>query len=220
MTITNQTNPIGTTHTSKKSQIIVPKEGIAGLESRTKEKIYTAVTLTRSGNNPPKYRQQIIQYNDAKSKSYSVIATKNEDTGEFDFIDNNVDFKNTDQDAFKKLVVDQTKTQKKDAEKQIKNKVNQDKKSINKNEADSNKDDSKNSSAFDDQSRRGIARKNYGVLHYPAFIQRSEQDKLKITIMEFSSRFQGAKINKSKLNSSSNRRPPPPQKKSGAAGRY
>ena len=220
MTITNQTNPIGTTHTSKKSQIIVPKEGIAGLESRTKEKIYTAVTLTRSGNNPPKYRQQIIQYNDAKSKSYSVIATKNEDTGEFDFIDNNVDFKNTDQDAFKKLVVDQTKTQKKDAEKQIKNKVNQDKKSINKNEADSNKDDSKNSSAFDDQSRRGIARKNYGVLHYPAFIQRSEQDKLKITIMEFSSRFQGAKINKSKLNSSSNRRPPPPQKKSGAAGRF
>ena len=220
MTITNQTNPIGTTHTSKKSQIIVPKEGIAGLESRTKEKIYTAVTLTRSSNNPPKYRQQIIQYNDAKSKSYSVIATKNEDTGEFDFIDNNVDFKNTDQDAFKKLVVDQTKTQKKDAEKQIKNKVNQDKKSINKNEADSNKDDSKNSSAFDDQSRRGIARKNYGVLHYPAFIQRSEQDKLKITIMEFSSRFQGAKINKSKLNSSSNRRPPPPQKKSGAAGRF
>ena len=38
--------------------------------------------------------------------------------------------------------------------------------------------------------------------------------------MEFSSRFQGAKINKSKLNSSSNRRPPPPQKKSGAAGRF
>ena len=220
MTITNQTNPIGTTHTSKKSQIIVPKEGITGLESRTKEKIYTAVTLTRSSNNPPKYRQQIIQYNDAKSNSYSVIATKNEDTGEFDFIDNNVDFKNTDQDAFKKLVVDQTKTQKKDAEKQIKNKVNQDKKDINKNEADSNKDDSKNSSLFDDQSRRGIARKNYGVLHYPAFIQRSEQDKLKITIMEFSSRFQGAKINKSKLNSSSNRRPPPPQKKSGAAGRF
>ena len=94
MTITNQTNPVGTTHTSKKSQIIVPKEGITGLESKTKEKIYTAVTLTRSSNNPPKYRQQIIQYNDAKSKSYSVIATKNEDTGEFDFIDNNVDFKN------------------------------------------------------------------------------------------------------------------------------
>ena len=30
MTITNQTNPIGTTHTSKKSQIIVPKETISG----------------------------------------------------------------------------------------------------------------------------------------------------------------------------------------------
>ena len=44
MTITNQTNPIGTTHTSKKSQIIVPKEGIAGLESRTKEKIYSEIS--------------------------------------------------------------------------------------------------------------------------------------------------------------------------------
>ena len=54
MTITNQTNPVGTTHTSKKSQIIVPKEGITGLESSTKEKIYTAVTLTKSSNTPVK----------------------------------------------------------------------------------------------------------------------------------------------------------------------
>ena len=83
MTITNQVNPIGTTHTSKKSQIIVPKEGITGLESKTKEKIYTAVTLTRSSINPPKYRQQIIQYNDAKSTDYSVIATKNEEVEAF-----------------------------------------------------------------------------------------------------------------------------------------
>ena len=45
MTITNQSNPIGTTHTSKKSQIIVPKEGITGLESSTKEKIYTAYSI-------------------------------------------------------------------------------------------------------------------------------------------------------------------------------
>ena len=216
MTITNQSNPIGTTHTSKKSQIIVPKEGITGLESSTKEKIYTAVTLTRSSNNPPKYRQQIIQYNDAKSKSYSVIATKNEDTGEFDFIDNNVDFKNTDQGAFKKLVVDQTKTQKKDAEKQIKNKVNQDKKAINKNEADSNTTDSTDSNKK--QDRQGIARSNYGVLHYPAFIERSEQDKLKITILEFSSRFRGGKIPKSKLKS--NRIPPPPQKAQGSRSRF
>ena len=215
MTITNQVNPIGTTHTSKKSQIIVPKEGITGLESKTKEKIYTAVTLTRSSINPPKYRQQIIQYNDAKSKSYSVIATKNEDTGEFDFIDNNVDFKNTDQDAFKKLVVDQTKTQKKDAEKQIKNKVNQDKKAINKNESDSNTTDSTNSNKK--QDRQGIARSNYGVLHYPAFIERSEQDKLKITILEFSTRFRGAKIPKSKL--SSTRTPPAPDRKSFGVGR-
>tara|TARA_A100001515_G_scaffold26589_1_gene20421 strand:+ start:300 stop:1850 length:1551 start_codon:yes stop_codon:yes gene_type:complete len=208
MTITNQTNPVGTTHTSKKSQIIVPKEGITGLESSTKEKIYTAVTLTKSSNTPVKYRQQIIQYNDAKSKGYSVIATKNEDTGKFDFIDSNIDFKNTDQDAFKKLVEDQTKTQIKDAKGEINKKVNADVKAINKNEADSNTTDSTNSNKK--QGRQGIARSNYGVLHYPAFIERSEQDKLKITILEFSTRFRGAKIPKSKLKS--NRIPPKPVK--------
>ena len=169
MTITNQTNPIGTTHTSKKSQITVPKETISGSGRTQATKIYTAVTLTKSSNFPPKYRQQIIQYNDAKSKSYSVIATKNEDTGEFDFIDSNIDFKNTDQDAFKKLVVGQTKTQKKDAEGEIEKLVNQDKKSINKNQADSNKTDSTNSNKK--QDRQGIARSNYGVLHYPALLK-------------------------------------------------
>ena len=66
-----------------------------------KKKYIQQLLLLEVVLHPPKYRQQIIQYNDAKSKSYSVIATKNEDTGEFDFIDNNIDFKNTDQDAFK-----------------------------------------------------------------------------------------------------------------------
>ena len=45
MTITNQTNPVGSQYISKKSQIIVPKEGITGLESSTKERIYTSVRL-------------------------------------------------------------------------------------------------------------------------------------------------------------------------------
>ena len=199
-TVTNQTNPIGTTHTSKRSQIIVPKKGITGLESSTKERIYTGFTLTRSSNNPPKYRQQIIQYNDAKSKAYSVIATKNEDTGEFDFIDNNIDFKNTDQDAFKKLVVDQTKTQKKDAEKQIKKLVNQDKKALNKNEGNETVTDSKDSPKESDPPNKGIARKNYGTLFYPSFIQKSSQDKLKVTILEFSSRFKGGKKDPKKMS--------------------
>ena len=199
-TVTNQTNPIGTTHTSKRSQIIVPKKGITGLESSTKERIYTGFTLTRSSNNPPKYRQQIIQYNDAKSKAYSVIATKNEDTGEFDFIDNNIDFKNTDQDAFKKLVVDQTKTQKKDAEKQIKKLVNQDKKSLNKNKGDDTVTESVDSPKESDPPNKGIARKNYGNLFYPSFIQKSSQDKFKVTILEFSSRFKGGKKDPKKMS--------------------
>ena len=222
MTISNQTNPIGTTHTSKRSQIIVPKEGITGLESSTKERIYTGVTLTKASNNPPKYRQQIIQYTDAKGDSYSVIATKNEDTGKFDFIDNNIDFKNTDQDAFKKLVADQTKTQVKDAEKQIKDKTKADSNNINGNEASDNESDSVDSSPLDDANRSGIARQNYGVMQYPAFVEVTGQDHLKITILEFSSRFRGGKLPKGKLKSqlrSKNQIPPPPKKKSGSAGR-
>ena len=215
MTITNQTNPIGSSYTSKKSRISVPREGNLFI----KETTFTTLRLTKTTNNPPTYRKEIFQHSSAKDEGNVVQIGIVNEKGEVEF-NSQLDTGNGNEKLMKEQITKQIKTQTKDAEKQIKDKVNSDKNAINKNEADSNKDDSKNSSAFDDQSRKGIARKNYGVLHYPAFIQRSEQDKLKITIMEFSSRFQGAKINKSKLNSSSNRRPPPPQKKSGASGRF
>ena len=193
MTITNQTNPVGSQYISKKSQIIVPKEGITGLESSTKERIYTSVRLIKTGNNPSVYSKEIVQHPNAKSDSYTVIAKQNKDTGEFDF-NLGTDYKNTDQDAFRKLLVDQTKTQSKDAEKKIKDKINADTKAINKNKSSTDTtEDSKNSTKTKENPMAGTGRKNYGVMVYPSFIQKSNQDKLKITILEFSSRFAGGK---------------------------
>ena len=193
MTITNQTNPVGSQYISKKSQIIVPKDGITGLESSTKERIYTSLRLTKTGNNPSVYSKEIVQHPNAKSDSYTVIAKQNKDTGEFDF-NLGADYKNTDKDAFRKLLVDQTKTQSKDAEKQIRDKINADTKAINGNESSTDTtEDSKNSTKTKENPMAGTGRKNYGVMVYPSFIQKSNQDKLKVTILEFSSRFAGGK---------------------------
>ena len=109
MTITNQTNPVGSQYISDKSQIIVPKEGVTGLESFTKERIYTSVRLTKSTNNPPTYTKEIVQHPNATSDSYTVIAKQN-DSGEYEF-NLGTDYKNTDEVAFRKLLVNQTKNQ-------------------------------------------------------------------------------------------------------------
>ena len=211
MTITNQVNPEGSSYTSKKSYVAVPREGNIFI----KETTYTTLRLTKTTNNPPTYRKEIFQHSSAKDEGNVVqIGTINEQ-GEIEF-NSQLDTGNGNEELMKEQIQKQVKTQTKDVEKQIRDKVNQDKKAINKNEADSNKTDSTNSNKK--QDRQGIARSNYGVLHYPAFIERSEQDKLKITILEFSSRFRGGKIPKSKLKS--NRIPPPPQKKSGASSRF
>ena len=42
------------------------------------------------------------------------------------------------------------------------------------------------------KNREGIGRKSYGNLFYPSFIQQSQQDKLKITILKQASRFRAA----------------------------
>jgi len=211
MTITNQVNPVGSSYTSKKSYVAVPREGNIFI----KETTYTTLRLTKTTNNPPTYRKEIFQHGSAKDEGNVVqIGTVNEQ-GEIEF-NSQLDTGNGNEELMKEQIQKQIKTQTKDVEKQIRDKVNQDKKAINKNEADSNKTDSTNSNKK--QDRQGIARSNYGVLHYPAFIERSEQDKLKITILEFSSRFRGGKVPKSKLKS--NRIPPPPQKKSGSQARF
>ena len=215
MTITNQTNPVGSRYESKKSVVFVPQKD-GGLFGKS-EKIYTTLRLTKTTNNPPTYRKEIYQHESASGGNITQIGTVDESG--IVVLNSQVDYGNAEEEDFLGAVTLQIKNQTKDAEKQIKDKVNQDSKSINKNEANSNEDDSKDSSLSEEQSRKGISRKNYGVLHYPSFIQRSEQDKLKITIMEFSSRFLGAKVPKSKLNSSK-RIPPPPTKANGARARF
>ena len=201
MTITNQTNPVGSSYTSKKSYIAVPREGNIFI----KETTFTTLRLTKTTNNPPTYRKEIFQHSSAKDEGNVVQIGVVNDKGEIEF-NSQLDTGNGNEDLMKEQIQKQLKTQTKDAEKQIKDKINADTKAINKNQADSNKTDSTDSNS--DQDRQGISRKNYGVLFYPAFIQRSEQDKLKITIMEFSSRFMGAKNPKGNLNST--RRPPAP----------
>ena len=215
MTITNQTNPVGSRYESKKSVVFVPQKD-GGLFGKS-EKIYTTLRLTKTTNNPPTYRKEIYQHESASGGNITQIGTVDESG--IVVLNSQVDYGNAEEEVFLGAVTLQIKNQTKDAEKQIKDKVNQDSKSINKNEANSNEDDSKDSSLSEEQSRKGISRKNYGVLHYPSFIQRSEQDKLKITIMEFSSRFLGAKVSKSKL-SSSKRIPPPPTKAKGSRARF
>ena len=195
MTITNQINPVGTSHLSKKIGVIVPQQGI----TENFERIYTSVRLTKKTNNPPTYTKEIVQYPNATSGSYTVIAKENLDkngkgTNEFTF-NEGVDFKNTEKDTFKKLVQRKglIKSQTKDAEKQIKKKINEDSEAINRNQGKGGDDDSIDSTKTKAAPNKGIARKNYGTMFYPSFIQKSDQDKLKITILEFSSRFAGGK---------------------------
>jgi len=196
MTITNQTNPVGTSHLSKKIGVIVPQQGI----TENFERIYTSVRLTKKTNNPPTYTKEIVQYPNATSGSYTVIAKEKVDpetgkgTNEFEF-NQGVDFKNTEKDTFKKLVQRKglIKSQTKDAEKQIKNKIKEDSEAINRNEGNETITDSEDSVKTKAAPNKGIARKNYGTMFYPSFIQKSDQDKLKITILEFSSRFEGGK---------------------------
>ena len=73
MTITNQINPVGTSHLSKKIGVIVPQQGI----TENFERIYTSVRLTKKTNNPPTYTKEIVQYPNATSGSYTVIAKEN-----------------------------------------------------------------------------------------------------------------------------------------------
>ena len=63
-------------------------------------------------------------------------------------------------------------------------------------EANETKDDSivsaEEKARLAQKNREGIGRKSYGNLFYPSFIQQSQQDKLKITILKQASRFRAA----------------------------
>ena len=197
MTITNQTNPVGSRYESKKSPVIVPQKD-GGLFGKS-EKIYTTLRLTKTGNNPSVYRKEIYQHEGAKDGgNITQIGTVEDGVV---VLNSQVDYGNAEEEVFLGAVTLQIKNQTKDAEKQIKDKINADTKALNKNEASTDsKEDSKDSPKTKQASNKGIARKNYGTLFYPSFIQKSNQDKLKITILEFSSRFKGGKKDPKKLS--------------------
>ena len=198
MTITNQTNPVGSSYTSKKSIILAPREG----NLLVQETSFTTLRLTKTTNNPPTYRKEIFQHESAKDQGNVVQIGVVNDKGEIEF-NSQLDTGKANEEFFKERIQKQLKTQTKDAEKQIRDKVNADTKALNKNQEPLNtkkETDSTDSPKTKQASNKGIARKNYGTLFYPSFIQKSNQDKLKITILEFSSRFKGGKKDPKKLS--------------------
>ena len=190
MTITNQINPVGSSYTSKKSRILAPREGNLLIQ----ETSFTTLRLTKTSNNPPTYRKEVFQHESAKDKGNVVQIGIVNEKGEVEF-NSQLDTGGANEEFFKKQIQKQIKTQTKDAEGQIRDKINADEKAINKNQATEEQitDDSKDSPKPKPPSNKGIARDNYGSMFYPSFIEKSNQDKLKITILEFSSRFKGGK---------------------------
>ena len=192
MTITNQTNPIGSSYTSKKSRILAPREGNLFVQ----ETSFTTLRLTKTSNNPPTYRKEIFQHSSAKDEGNVVQIGVVNDKGEIEF-NSQLDTGKANEEFFKERIQKQLKTQTKDAEKQIRDKVNADTKALNGNESSTDTtEDSKNSTKTKENPMAGTGRKNYGVMVYPSFIQKSNQDKLKVTILEFSSRFESGKLSK------------------------
>ena len=189
-TITNQTNPVGSSYTSEKSMILAPREGNPLIQERS----FTTLRLTKIENNPSKYRKELFQHESAKDEGNVVQIGIVNEKGEVEF-NSQLDTGGANEEFFKKRIEKQIKTQTKDVEKQIKTKINSDTKAINKNQATEEQitDDSKDSPKPKPPANKGIARDNYGSMFYPSFIEKSNQDKLKITILEFSSRFKGGK---------------------------
>ena len=199
MTITNQTNKVGTSYTSKMSTVFVPQKDVGFLGKVKKTKTFTSLRVTKVSNlpGPDQYKTEVIQHKDAaKSSSIVIGEVKNGSL----VLNENVDLGNAEEDVFIKQVENQIKNQKRDVEKQIKNKVSSDSESLfisdelrAKGITEEGVENGLGTRPKDDlkelQNRKGgIGRggKNtYGALFYPSFIEKSTQDKIKITILEF-----------------------------------
>ena len=190
MTITNQTNPVGSNYESKRSPVFISQKD-GGLFGKSK-KIFTSTRLTKIESNPSKYRKEIFQHSSASGGNSTQIGTVVD--GKL-VLNSAVEYGEAfSEDSFRLQVEAQIKNQTRDAEKQIEKKINTDTKAINKNQGKGDEEvDSVESAKTKSAPNKGIARKNYGTMFYPSFIQKSDQDKLKITILEFSSRFEGGK---------------------------
>ena len=199
MTITNQTNPIGSSYESKRSAVFISQKD-GGLFGKSK-KIYTSTRLTKISETPGpnQYRVEVFQHDSPSGGSSIQIGTVV--NGKLE-LNASADIGNAvSEDTFRLQVEAQIKNQKKDAEKQIKDKVNSDSESIFVSEELTEKtgitaEDVENglgSQPLSDleelqNSKGGIGRSgknSYGALFYPSFIEKSVQDKLKVTILEF-----------------------------------
>ena len=199
MTITNQTNPIGSSYESKRSAVFISQKD-GGLFGKSK-KIYTSTRLTKISETPGpnQYRVEVFQHDSPSGGSSIQIGTVV--NGKLE-LNASADIGNAvSEDTFRLQVEAQIKNQKKDAEKQIKDKINSDSESIFVSEELTEKtgitaEDVENglgSQPLSDleelqNSKGGIGRSgknSYGALFYPSFIEKSVQDKLKVTILEF-----------------------------------
>ena len=191
-TVTNKTNQVGSTYESKKSLIKVPRKGNPFLVETT----YTSLRLTKTSNNPPTYRKEIFQHSSAGDGGNTVQIGIINDKGEIEF-NSQLDFGKGDEQLMKEQIQKQVKSQTIDAQKQIKKKVREDlileKLEEKKNELDNESglgtkpiDELKELQKRKDAIAGTRRTKNtYGVMFYPSFIEKSAQDKLKITILEF-----------------------------------
>ena len=199
MTITNQTNPIGSNYESKRSAVFISQKD-GGLFGKSK-KIYTSTRLTKISETPGpnQYRVEVFQHDSPSGGNTIQIGTVV--NGKLE-LNASADIGNAvSEDTFRLQVEAQIKNQKKDAEKQIKDKINSDSESIFVSEELTEKtgitaEDVENglgSQPLSDleelqNSKGGIGRSgknSYGALFYPSFIEKSVQDKLKVTILEF-----------------------------------
>ena len=152
----------------------------------------------------PFYRTEVIKYNSAKDASNAltdgtIIATGSTKPGEknFEFNENASDvdkgFKERIYTVQKRQVDEIAKDEGTGSNKRGRDKgVNEFKKGVKEfgvNSTQDNPIESVNAPVNAADQRKGIGRKGYGVLFYPSFIQQSQQDKLKITVLKQATRF-------------------------------
>ena len=210
MTITNQTNTIWSNYESKRSAVFISQKD-GGLFGKSK-KIYTSTRLTKISETPGpnQYRVEVFQHDSPSGGNSIQIGTVV--NGKLE-LNASADIGNAvSEDTFRLQVEAQIKNQKKDAEKQIKDKINSDSESIFVSEELTEKtgitaEDVENglgSQPLSDleelqNSKGGIGRSgknSYGALFYPSFIEKSVQDKLKVTILEFAPKRKRTKMAK------------------------
>ena len=194
MTITNQTNPVGSNYESDRSVVFISQKD-GGLFGKSK-KTYTSTRLTKTSNlpGPNQYRVEVFQHDSPSGGNSTQIGTVVNGKLELNAA---ADIGNAvSEDSFRLQVEAQIKNQKKNAQEKIKSKVSTDyliekleqkvesevENGLGSNPVDELKELQKRKDAIDGTRR---TKNTYGVMFYPSFIEKSAQDKLKITILEF-----------------------------------